>query len=200
VKAKEEAGMEKVNIGTNPFLLPMPMVIVGTCIGERPNFMAVGWASRVNVRPAIMSVAIGRHATAEAILKTGEFSINIPSVDLVPQTDIVGMVSGSEFDKSGLFEVFFGSLGKAPMIRQCPVTMECKVIRDVELPMDRLFIGEVKGVWSEERFLSGGSPDIEKVRPFCLTMPDNRYWSVGPAVGRAWHDGIGLKDRLPRLP
>jgi flavin reductase (DIM6/NTAB) family NADH-FMN oxidoreductase RutF len=191
--------MGKINIGSNPFLLPMPMVIVGTCIGERPNFMAVGWASRVNVKPAIMSVAIGRHATAEAIVETGEYSINIPSVDLIRQADLVGMFSGAEFDKSGLFEVFYGSLAKAPMIRECPVTIECRVIQTVALPMDRLFIGEVRGVWSEDRYLSGGIPDIEKVRPFCLTMPDNRYWSLGPAVGSAWHDGLALKDRLMKV-
>lgn len=191
--------MEKLNIGNNPFLLPMPMVLVGSCIGERPNFMAVGWASRVNAKPAIMSVAIGRHATADAILETGEYSINIPSVDLLKQTDLAGIVSGSGFDKSVLFDVFYGSLARAPMIGQCPVTMECKVIQVVELPLDRLFLGEVMGTWTEERFLTGGAPDIEKVRPFCLTMPDNRYWSVGPEIGRAWHDGLELKEHLPGI-
>ena len=189
--------MEKLNIGNNPFLLPMPMVLVGSCIGERPNFMAVGWASRVNVKPAIMSVAIGRHATADAILETGEYSINIPSVDLLKQTDLAGIVSGSGFDKSVLFDVYYGSLKRAPMIGQCPVAIECKLVQVVELPQDRLFLGEVMGTWTEERFLAGGAPDIEKVRPFCLTMPDNRYWSVGPAIGRAWHDGLELKERLP---
>jgi flavin reductase (DIM6/NTAB) family NADH-FMN oxidoreductase RutF len=109
------------------------------------------------------------------------------------------MVSGNDLDKSVLFDVFYGSLRKAPMIRQCPVTMECRVAQKVELPVDILFIGEVTGVWSEERFLTKGSPDIEKVRPFCLTMPDNRYWSMGGPVGRAWSDGEGLKGRLRKV-
>jgi flavin reductase (DIM6/NTAB) family NADH-FMN oxidoreductase RutF len=190
--------VKKIKIGNNPYLLPMPMVIVGSSIGKRPNFMAVAWVSRVNAKPALMSIAIGRHATAQAIQHTGEYSINIPPVDLVKETDLLGIVSGSDFDKSSLFEVFYGSLRKAPMIRQCPVTMECKVVQAVELPVDVLFIGEVVGVWSEERFLSDGNPDVEKVKPFCLTMPDNRYWSVGSEVGRAWHDGLGLKDSLSR--
>ncbi len=191
--------MKKINIGKSPYPLPMPVVIVGSCIGERPNFMAVAWVTRVNARPALMSVAIGRHATAEAIRETGEFSINIPSVDLVKETDLTGMVSGNDLDKSVLFDVFYGSLRKAPMIRQCPVTMECRVAQKVELPVDILFIGEVTGVWSEERFLTKGSPDVEKVRPFCLTMPDNRYWSMGGPVGRAWSDGEGLKGRLRKV-
>lgn len=190
--------MKKIKIGNNPYLLPMPMVIVGSSIGKRPNFMAVAWVSRVNAKPALMSVAIGRHATAQAIQHTGEYSINIPPVDLVKETDLLGIVSGSDFDKSSLFEIFYGSLRKAPMIRQCPVTMECKVVQAIELPVDVLFIGEVVEVWSEERFLSDGNPDVEKVKPFCLTMPDNRYWSVGNEVGRAWHDGLGLKDSLSR--
>lgn len=189
--------MEKMNIGDNPFLLPMPMVIVGSCIGERPNFMAVGWACRVNFKPAVMSVAIGRHATADAIRETGEYSINIPSVDLLKETDLVGLASGYEFDKSSVFDLFYGSLKKAPMIGECPVSIECRVLQSVELPLDTIFIGEVLGVWSEEKYLTDGSPDIEKVRPFCLTMPDNRYWSVGAPVGRAWHDGKGLKAGLP---
>jgi flavin reductase (DIM6/NTAB) family NADH-FMN oxidoreductase RutF len=112
----------------------------------------------------------------------------------------MGTASGSEFDKSRIFDVFYGSLRKAPMIRQCPVSIECRVARSVELPVDTLFIGEVTGVWTEDRYLTGGSPDIEKVRPFCLTMPDNRYWSVGTAVGRAWHDGLELKAGLSPAP
>jgi len=192
--------VKKIKIGNNPYLLPMPMVIVGSSIGKRPNFMAVAWVSRVNAKPALMSIAIGRHATAQAYYNTrGEYSINIPPVDLVKETDLLGIVSGSDFDKSSLFEVFYGSLRKAPMIRQCPVTMECKVVQAVELPVDVLFIGEVVGVWSEERFLSDGNPDVEKVKPFCLTMPDNRYWSVG-SEGREGPGMtvVGLKDSLSR--
>jgi flavin reductase (DIM6/NTAB) family NADH-FMN oxidoreductase RutF len=191
--------MKKINIGNNPYPLPMPVVIVGSSIEGRPNFMAVAWVTRVNARPALMSVAIGRHATASAIRDTGEFSINIPSVELVKETDLTGMVSGNDLDKSVLFDIFHGSLRQAPMIRQCPVTMECGVVETLELPVDILFIGEVAGVWSEERFLTGGSPDIEKVKPFCLTMPDNRYWSIGGTVGRAWSDGEGLKGKLPKV-
>jgi len=88
--------MKKINIGNNPYPLPMPVVIVGSSIEGRPNFMAVAWVTRVNARPALMSVAIGRHATASAIRDTGEFSINIPSVELVKETDLTGMVSGND--------------------------------------------------------------------------------------------------------
>lgn len=195
----DKSRMEKINVGTNPFLLPQPQVLVGAMLGDRVNFQAVAWVSRVNAKPAYMAVALGDHATRDGVVANGEFSINIPSVDLVAETDLMGLVSGRQVDKSAFFEVFYGALSKAPLIRQCPVVMECRVVKTVELPADLLFIGEVVGTWTEERYLTNGMPDVTKVRPFVLTMPDNAYWAVGEKVGKAWHDGLPLRERLTSL-
>lgn len=191
--------MEKISIGNNAFLLPMPMVLVGSHKDGRANFMAVAWASRVNATPNVMCIAIGKKFTAEGIFENKEFSINIPSVDLLALTDLMGLVSGREYDKSKEFDVFYGALKNAPMIRECPVTMECRLIESVRLEVDTLFIGEVKNVWSEERYLTNSAPDISKVSPFCLSMPDNRYWSIGEEIGKAWHEGLKLKEKLQKV-
>lgn len=191
--------MEKINIGNNVFLLPMPMVLVGSHIKGRPNFMAVAWVSRVNASPNVMCVAIGNKFTAEGILENKEFSINIPSVDLMPQTDLMGIVSGRDYDKSKEFDIFYGALKNAPMICECPVMMECRLVKSVRLEVDTLFMGEVMNVWSEEKYLTNGAPDITKVSPFCLSMPDNRYWSLGKEIGKAWHEGMKLKDKLQKI-
>jgi len=191
--------MEKISIGNNAFLLPMPMVLVGSRIKGRPNFMAVAWVSRVNASPNVMCVAIGNKFTAEGILENKEFSINIPSVDLMPQTDLMGIVSGRDYDKSKEFDIFYGALKNAPMICECPVMMECRLVKSVRLEVDTLFMGEVMNVWSEEKYLTNGAPDITKVSPFCLSMPDNRYWSLGKEIGKAWHEGMKLKDKLQKI-
>jgi len=191
--------VEKINIGNNVFLLPMPMVLVGSRIKGRPNFMAVAWVSRVNASPNVMCVAIGNKFTAEGILENKEFSINIPSVDLMPQTDLMGIVSGRDYDKSKEFDIFYGALKNAPMICECPVMMECRLVKSVRLEVDTLFMGEIMNVWSEEKYLTNGAPDITKVSPFCLSMPDNRYWSLGKEIGKAWHEGMKLKDKLQKI-
>ncbi|MGI6430991.1 MAG: flavin reductase family protein [Synergistaceae bacterium] len=191
--------MEKISIGNNAFLLPMPMVLVGSRNEGRANFMAVAWVSRVNASPNVMCVAIGNKFTAEGILENKEFSINIPSVDLMPQTDLMGIVSGRDYDKSKEFDIFYGALKNAPMICECPVMMECRLVKSVRLEVDTLFMGEVMNVWSEEKYLTNGAPDITKVSPFCLSMPDNRYWSLGKEIGKAWHEGMKLKDKLQKI-
>jgi flavin reductase (DIM6/NTAB) family NADH-FMN oxidoreductase RutF len=177
----------------------MPMVLVGSRKEGRANFMAVAWVSRVNASPNVMCVAIGNKFTAEGILENKEFSINIPSVDLMPQTDLMGIVSGRDYDKSKEFDIFYGALKNAPMICECPVMMECRLVKSVRLEVDTLFMGEVMNVWSEEKYLTNGAPDITKVSPFCLSMPDNRYWSLGKEIGKAWHEGMKLKDKLQKI-
>jgi hypothetical protein len=54
--------------------------------------------------------------------------------------------------------------------------------------------------WSNPLLEFLGKPDIEKLRPFTLTMPDNRYWAVGEQVGRAWSDGRGYMPADDLLP
>jgi flavin reductase (DIM6/NTAB) family NADH-FMN oxidoreductase RutF len=103
-----------------------------------------------------------QHASHGAILTSKEYSVNIPTVDMVEVTDYTGLVSGKRVDKSKLFEVFYGELKAAPMIIKCPITMECRVVEVVSLPTNSFFIGEIAGIFSEERFLTEGKPDVKK--------------------------------------
>ncbi|MCX5846064.1 MAG: flavin reductase family protein [Deltaproteobacteria bacterium] len=188
--------MNKVKIGNNPFVYPMPMVLVGTVIDDRANFMAVGWVSRVNFNPPMIAVALGKfHYTNAGIHKNKTFSVNIPGIDLIEKVDYCGLVSGEKVDKSKLFDVFYGNLPAAPMIRECPLCMECKLFNAVDLPSNTLFIGEIIETYTEGRYLTDGKPDIKKMNPFTLTMPDNNYWRVGENAGKAWSIGNNFRKQ-----
>jgi len=188
---------ERINIGNNAFVLPEPQTIVGSMLEGKPNFMALAWITRLNYKPCLMGIAINKgHATHKAIMKTRQFSVNLPSVDMVEATDYVGLASGNRTDKSEVFDIHYGVLGKAPLIKECPLSMEFELVQEVDMPTNTMFIGELKAAWSEECFLTDGYVDIEKVRPMTLSMPDNNYWAVGEKIGRAWHEGKALRNRL----
>jgi flavin reductase (DIM6/NTAB) family NADH-FMN oxidoreductase RutF len=189
--------MDKITIDKSLFCLPWTQTILGTQLDGKANFMALDWLTRVNFNPPMLGVCVNKqHASHEAILNTGQYSVNIPTVDMVEVTDYTGLVSGKRVDKSDLFEVFYGELKAAPMIMECPITMECRLVETVTLPTNSFFIAEIITIFSEERFLTDGKPDVKKVNPFLLTMPDNRFWSVGNCVGKAWNAGAALRDRL----
>jgi flavin reductase (DIM6/NTAB) family NADH-FMN oxidoreductase RutF len=189
--------VEKVSIGTNVFLYPMPVVLVGAQVEGKVNFMTVAWVSRVNFKPPMLAVAINRaHHTGEGIVRAKAFSVNIPGEDMVEVTDFCGLVSGRNRDKSGVFEVFYGETKSAPMIAQCPMNIECHLVDTVELPTNHLFIGEIVEAYCEPHFLKDGCPDIKTMNPFVLTMPDNTYWTVGHPLARAWAAGKKLKTEV----
>ena len=114
---------------------------------------------------------------------------------MVAITDYCGIVSGKNTDKSDLFEVFYGELKAAPMISACPLSIECKLVQTVDLPTNTFFIAEIRNIYSEEQYLADGKPDPKKMRPFLLTMPDNRFWALGEQVGNAWKDGVKFKEK-----
>lgn len=83
-----------VEIGKD-FSPVMPMVLVGTATNGKANFMAAAWCVRVNYEPPMIGVSIGKgKITSEAILANREFSICIPNVDKMAETDYCGTVAG----------------------------------------------------------------------------------------------------------
>jgi flavin reductase (DIM6/NTAB) family NADH-FMN oxidoreductase RutF len=74
------------------------------------------------------------------------------------------------------------------------LNIECALARTVDLDTNT-FIGEIRNIYSEERYLENGKLDVRKIRPFLLTMPDNRFWAVGEQVGNAWRDGVEFKEK-----
>jgi flavin reductase (DIM6/NTAB) family NADH-FMN oxidoreductase RutF len=187
------SSMSKTRISNNVFTYPMPMTLVGAEVDGKPSFLAAAWVTRCNPNPPLVLAALGKmHHTNRGIREHREFSISIPSAELLKRVDYAGLVSGARTDKSGLFETFRGDLKHAPMAKACPVAMECRVVQVVELTVDELFIGEIVAAYADEECLTDGKLDVRKRSPFTLTMPDNRYWAVGDELGRAWSAGKEL--------
>ena len=191
--------MAKIGITDNVFaFVPITTVtILGSHVQDRPNFMALGWLTRCNFKPPMIAISVNKsNQSCIGILESGEFSVNVPTTDMVSITDYTGLVSAKKTDKSNLFETFYGQLKRAPLIKECPINVECRVAEKVELATNFLFVGEVVGVHAEESVLTEGRPDPEKVYPFVLSMPDNRFWSLGECVGLAWHEGKSIKGNI----
>ena len=186
--------INKVRYQANVFMYPMPVTLLGVNINSIPNFMTLGWVSRVNANPPMIGCGVGKHHyTNKGMLENKTFSINIPSAEMMEKTDYCGLVSGKTTDKSAVFDIFYGDLKSAPMINECPLCLECRLVNTVENPTNNFYIGEIVSSYTEEKYQSDGHPDIKKINPLLLTMPDNRYWGVGEVMGDAWKAGKNLK-------
>jgi flavin reductase (DIM6/NTAB) family NADH-FMN oxidoreductase RutF len=185
--------MDKVSIGTNATICPMPITLIGSIVNSHPNFMTVAFISRVNMDPPLISMALNkRSATREAVLENRNFSVNFPTTGMAEKADYCGIVSAKNTDKSGLFEVFYGTLPEAPMIRECPLSFECRVVETHDFKTHTSFIGEIVATHLDSTCLTDGKPDPAKINPVVLTMPDNHDWALGKPVGNAWSCGKNL--------
>jgi flavin reductase (DIM6/NTAB) family NADH-FMN oxidoreductase RutF len=188
--------MKKIKIGDKNYFYPSPTVLVGVMMNGRPNYLNVSYAGIVNRDPAMLYISLNKnHYSTTGVKANKTFSINIPSSDMLPATDYCGLVSGKDVDKSLLFHTFYGLLKNVPMIEECPINVECEVIRELELEGSNvLFIGKVIQSYSEEKYLTNGLPDLKKIDPILLSMNDFHYYCVGNEIGKAWDIGKSLKE------
>jgi flavin reductase (DIM6/NTAB) family NADH-FMN oxidoreductase RutF len=182
-------------VRVEPNVLPvMPVCLVGSMVDGKANFMAVAWFTRLSYKPPMVGVAINhRQYTRQGIVENGTYSICIPGREMLELTDYCGLVSGRKVDKGALFDVFYGDLGTAPLIRECPVCLEVAVAQAVEVATNTFFIGEIKAAHAHADVVTDGRPDMKKIDPPLLTMPQNAYFSLGEQMGEAWSAGKKMK-------
>jgi flavin reductase (DIM6/NTAB) family NADH-FMN oxidoreductase RutF len=174
---------------TNPYrpIYPTPAALI-TCVGRdgKPNIITLGEVAMVSLRPTRVSVGTRPATYSNALIKaTGEFVINFPTVDIIDKVDFCGTRSGRDVDK-------FAETGltpepaihvKPPLIKECPVNLECKVIGVLSLGSHDLFIGDVLAMHAEEEILldsNRGLIDPAKAKGVVFAM--NGYWSFGERI------------------
>lgn len=167
---------------------PLPVVLVGANVEGKPNFNVIAYSGIISRNPAIVYISsMDSNFTNQGIHQNKTFSMNIPSADLVQKIDYVGITSGRDVDKSKLFDVFYGELESAPMARECPLNMECKVIEQLNFSKMEVFIGEVVKSYIGEDFLSDGKPNVRKINPLIYSL-ERKYYNLGEIIA----DGLSI--------
>jgi flavin reductase (DIM6/NTAB) family NADH-FMN oxidoreductase RutF len=113
----------------------------------------------------------------------------VPSSDMVRTVDFCGIYSGRDKDKTGVFTVFNGELGTAPLIEECPVNLECKVIHLLDLGSHTLVVGEIKETFIAEGCLTDGKPDAQKIDPLAFITGAGMYYRLGEQIAPAFQVG-----------
>jgi flavin reductase (DIM6/NTAB) family NADH-FMN oxidoreductase RutF len=186
--------MTKQKLGPMPLLWPHPTVLVGADVDGVPDFAAVAWTGVAASNPPQVNVSLQHHRhSLRGIFQNRTFSVNVPSVDLVKETDYCGLVSGKDANKVVVcgFDVFYGETAAAPMIVSFPINLECAVRHLLDLGSHVLVVGEVKEVHVSEDCFTEGRPDIGKVRPF--VFGPGRYYKIGEPFADAFRAGNPLK-------
>lgn len=134
-------------------LHPMHTVLV-TCVGKagKPNVATVAWAMPTSQKPALIAISLSPQRYSHTLIEeSGEFTVNIPSIDILQAVIACGAFSGRSFDKfkkAGLTPVP-GKTVKAPSIQECLASIECVVEDKFTTGDHTVFVGKVMDAYAE---------------------------------------------------
>ncbi len=168
-------------------LSPLPVILVGANVHNKPNYLVIGYSCPFDFGKYIFFSLYPKRYTAIGIHENMTFSVNIPSEDLVEKTKICGNKSGRDIDKSSLFDNFYGELKTAPMIRECPVNIECKVHEILDYGDGEGIIGKVIKSYVNQQYTFEEEGDIKldwrKIHPIIwATGGDFNYYKLGERI------------------
>lgn len=180
-------------------LVPVrPIFIVGANVNGKPNFLEIGGGGSVSANPPMMAIPIQhvRH-TLKGIMEHKTFSVCVPSTDQFKEADYTGIVSGAQTDKAKDcgFKVFYGKLGNAPMIEQCPVNMECTVVHIIGTTSHAIVIGRVDGAYVADEYFVNGKMSFDKFNPLLWFVDKGDYVGPGAFAGKVRSSGNQIKQK-----
>lgn len=167
-------------------LNPVPVVMVSCSdTAGKPNIITLAWAGTINSDPPMVSISVRKQRYSyELIKQKGQFVINLPTRNLTFATDFCGVKSGKNIDKFEEMKLTPERASKVdvPLIKECPVNLECVVRQIIELGSHDLFLAEVAATNVDERLLDeNGKLNLHKADLICYSHGE--YFPLGASLG-----------------
>ena len=178
--------MSKITWKPGTFIYPIPAVMISCGTMEKSNIITVAWTGVINTNPAMVYISIRPERYSYNLIKNQkEFVINLTTKDLAKATDWCGCRSGAKYDKFKEMHLTKekAKFVKCPMIKESPVSVECKVKEIKELGSHHMFIAEVLSINVDEKFIDEkGAFDISKCN--LISYANGGYYVQGRKIGK----------------
>ena len=185
--------MEKVSWQGGALIAPVPAVMVSCGDMEKSNIITVAWCGITNTVPPKTYISVRPSRYSYNIIKeSGEFVINLVPSALAKMADFCGVYTGKKVDK-------FQKCGftkekaikvNAPLISECPISIECKVTDIISLGSHDIFLADIVAVNVEKRLLEGDKLCIN--RAHLCAFAHGEYYKLGERIGKF---GFSVKNK-----
>ena len=178
--------MSKVQWKGGTFIYPIPAVMVSCGTMEESNIITVAWTGILNTNPAMCYISVRPERYSHNIIKeNGEFAINLTTRQLAYATDWCGVKSGRDVDKFKEMKLTKerANIIKAPLIKECPLSVECKVKEIVPLGSHDMFVAEIVAIDADEKYIDEkGAFDIGKCD--LIAYANGGYYPLESKIGK----------------
>lgn len=178
--------MSKVMWKPGTFIYPIPAVMVSCGTMEKSNIITVAWTGILNTNPAMVYISVRPTRYSYKLIKEqGEFIINLTTKELAMATDWCGVKTGAKVDKFKEMNLHKENANfvKCPIIKESPVSIECRVKEIRELGSHDMFIAEVLSIDADEKYIDeNGAFDISKCN--LIAYANGGYYSLNKKIGK----------------
>jgi flavin reductase (DIM6/NTAB) family NADH-FMN oxidoreductase RutF len=178
----------KVSIDPSRPVFPGPAALITSIDGAgKANIITLGEVFNISIfGPIILGIAMRPATYSHGLIKASkEFVVNLPGADIVDKVDRCGSVSGrtgiDKFEAFGLTPVPASRI-RTPLISECPVNIECRLLEIQTIGDHDLFTGEAVIVHvDEDKIAEDGNPDVKALDS--LVYMRGEYWTIGEQIG-----------------
>ena len=180
--------MTKVQIKPHRPVYPTPAGLITSVDAQgRPNIITLGEVFNISIaRPVILGIAIRKATYSHGLItQCGEYVVNLPTQAITEQVWDCGRVSGRTVDKFALTGLtpLPASVVAPPLIAECPVNIECRVMGIQEIGDHDLFLGEAVAQHVDQALLdSEGRIRIDRLNGFAFVQGE--FWTLGDKIER----------------
>ena len=191
--------MSKVQWKGGTFIYPIPAVMVSCGTMEESNIITVAWTGILNTNPAMCYISVRPERYSHDIIKeNGEFAINLTTRQLAYAHDWRGLKMGRDVDKFKEMKLTKekANIISVPLIKESPVSVECKVKEIVPLGSHDMFVAEIVAIDADEKYIDEkGAFDISKCD--LIAYANGGYYPLEKKIGKFGYS-VQKKKRVSR--
>lgn len=169
-------------------IYPLPVMMISCGENEEEyNIITVSWVGTICANPPMcyISVHTKRHSY-EILKRTKEFVINLSNEDLAKVTDWCGVKSGKDFNKFKEMKLTpeKGEVVNAPIIKESPLCIECKVKEIIPLGSHDMFVSEIVNIQVAPQYIDKETDTLDLQKIKLIANSQKHYYKVGEEIGK----------------
>ncbi|MBQ3099897.1 MAG: flavin reductase family protein [Clostridia bacterium] len=167
-------------------LSPVPPALVACGTLDSPNVFTVAWTGIINSQPPKTYISVRPERYSHGlILESGEFTINLPTKNLVRTVDFCGVRSGrdmNKFEKCGITAAAASEVS-APIVEEAPISLECRVFERKSFGTHDMFLADIVAVDADDAYIDkDGKLDLSKAG--LIAYAHGEYYALGENLGK----------------
>ena len=181
---------EKSHVSWKPGTLIYPLPAALVSCGKTPdeyNVLTISWLGTLCSSPPMCYVSVRRERKSYEIIKAGgEFVINLTNEGLAFAADWCGVRSGRDYNKfkeMNLTPVMAEKVN-APIIKEAPLCIECRIKEIITLGTHDMFISEVINIQADKQYIDPETQSFDMAKAKLIAYSHGHYYKLGEEIGK----------------